>query len=420
MTASATADTLSCAIAGAYAARWARSVARLPGDEAEPAAPWFVDGFAGADLQRAALRGVPTVAGSVAAIRALGEAAAGVRVVLADEDPGLVSRLADALAGTGARVRRPDDVASLQPGEIALVESPFPALAPLLADAIGDAPALVRLAPATARALPWTALHAVAALPAADLLLRFPGEDFARIGAVAGPWADFPPHLRRIAEGCSALLDDPKHSWLAMWRETSRTTGPEAALGAMVERLQSRIATAAAQAVVRTHPVEAEDGRVHLLLSTAHPAHVLELNGAVLDAGGALEPVLDLPAEPEPEPELPATLDLFPLPPPPVEPKPRGPDPAAIAETLHTRHRGTLVSYGDLLAGLADAALTPEQVRSALLLLKRGGRVVYRSLDAADAELDFLLEPTLAPVPRRRAPRRPPSDAPSLFDPPDE
>ncbi|HYR09463.1 MAG TPA: hypothetical protein VEQ60_16880, partial [Longimicrobium sp.] len=54
------AEALSCATVARYAGRWARSVARpasADDDRPEPPVPWFVDGFAGADLQRAALRG---------------------------------------------------------------------------------------------------------------------------------------------------------------------------------------------------------------------------------------------------------------------------------------------------------------------------------------------------------------------------
>lgn len=271
------ADTLACALAGRYAARWARTV--VPAEEGgTPAAPWFVDGFAGADLQRAALRSASIVPAAVAAVRALDAATAGGRIVLVEEDPGLVARLAEELhgIGAGARVRMTADPASAAPGEVALVEAPFAAVAARLAERIGDEPALVRLAPLTARGLPWAALRAVAALPSTDLLLRFPHEDFAKQARFTGPLADLPPHLRRVVEGCSAMLADPRHGWIAAWREAERGGGPDAALAAMVDRLQALLSDIDDERYIHLSRVEGEPVAVHLLLSTPDPARTLE------------------------------------------------------------------------------------------------------------------------------------------------
>jgi hypothetical protein len=333
------ADTLACALAGRYAGRWARSAARLADGAA---APWFVDGFAGADLQRAALRSVSAQPAAVAALQALDAAAEGARIVLVEEDPGLVVRLVEELhgVGAGARVRVAADPAAAAPGEIALVEAPFAAVAARLAEAIGGAPALVRLAPLTARTLPWPALQAVAALPATDVLLRFPHEDFAKQARFTGPLADLPPHLRRLVEGCSALLGDARHGWIARWRAAERDGGADAALGAMVDRLHDMLMDVDDPRYVHTSRVDGAPAPVHLLLSTADPKRTLDLDddsdeddipvhdGVVVDvvtgqdvAGDAVtedppipEPSLledQTPQEPPTPIEPPATLDLF-------------------------------------------------------------------------------------------------------------
>ncbi|MBW3572686.1 MAG: hypothetical protein KY467_16445 [Gemmatimonadetes bacterium] len=448
------AEALSCAIAGRYAGRWARSVARgaSGGEDGAPApAPWFVDGFAGADLQRAALRGATPTAAAVIAVQALDDAAAGrARVVLMDEDPGLVARLAEELEAVGAssRVRIASDPASAEPGEIVLVEAPFASHAHRLAERMADGPALVRLAPLAARSLPWTALAPVARLPAADVLLRFPREDFEKQARFTGPLADLPPHLRRVVEGCSGFLGDARHGWLSAWRQAQREAGPDAALATAVERMQALLA-AGGERFTHALRVEGEGGPVHLLLCSPHAERPLELNGAVADEGVRQKPPprrkpaarakvepprapasLTEPAEPpptdaSPAPEEPraaedatAVLDLFALPAEP-EPEPRGPDLAAFANDLHARHLGARVPVRDLLAGVADSGLAPEQVRAALASLKRAGRVSYRSLDAEGAEVEFLAQPRVA-APRPRRPRKPASGELGLFDEPEE
>jgi hypothetical protein len=428
VTASASPDPelLSCAIAGGYAGRWARAQVRSTepeGEAVEPSSAWFVDAFAGADLQRAAIRGVAVEAGGLASVRAMTDSVDRLRIVLADEDPGLLVRLEDELErlGMGGRVRRTRDVASIQPGEIGLVESSFPALSAGLVDAISDSAALVRLAPLSARALPSTALQTMASREETELLLRFPAEDFHKQARVTGPIADFPPNIRRLVEGCSALLGDGRHSWLSAWRDAVRRDGADAALDEVVDRYRELIVGAGEGRIVRTQRL----GGVHLLLATFNPAHVLELNGAIADGGVDPLPPAVIAAEPEPElePEVveaPIALDLFPVSPPPVEPKPRGADLRAVGDDLHARHRGALVVYRDMLATLADSGLTPEQVREALSILKREGRAAYRSLDAADAEIDFLLEPAAPAPPRKRKPRKVAPGELGLFDIPDE
>jgi hypothetical protein len=521
-------ETLACAVAGGYAGRWARSVARLHprGDAAGAPAPWTVDGFAGADLQRAALRGAAAHPPAAAFLRAADEAfGPAARLVLVEEDPGLLSRVEDELraAGAGDRLRRAADPSDAQPGDVVLVEAPFATVAARLAAAIADAPALVRLAPLTARALPWASLELLADLDAADLLLRVPGEDFARAGRFTGPLADFPPHLRRVVEGCSALLADERHAWLLAWRDALRAEGEDAALAAMVERLRARLGNGGGERVARAARLESAGAAVHLLLTTPHAEHALELNGAVMDGGGA-PPVsakpksaararsaasaplpdapesaasnapaakpakskpadapvaksassapVDAPAakspssapveapaatpaesaaeasveataeqspaprtspaarpastsrahEPAPE-EEPVLLDLFAMPAPPAPEPPRRPDLHAVADELHARHVGRRVPFRELLGDLADAGLAPEQVRTALGLLKRERRAAYRSLDADGAEVEFQDPPAVAPAPPPAPkPRKRPAPLPGvlgLFDDPE-
>jgi three-Cys-motif partner protein len=275
------AETLSCAITGRYAGRWAQSVARPREEDApESSASWYVDGFAGADLQRAALRGTTAQAVAIAAVQALDAAT---RIVLIDEDPGLISRLRQELdrIGLGERVHVAADPAATEPGQIALVEAPFASVATRLASAIGDDPALVRLAPLTARTLPWAALEPIAELAGTDVLLRVPLEDFAKQAHFTGPLADLPPNLRRLVEGCSALLADPRHGWVAAWRTAQRAGGADAALAAVLERMQALLAGVDEDRSTRALPVAGKAGSVHLLLSTPHAAHLSELELAL-------------------------------------------------------------------------------------------------------------------------------------------
>lgn len=466
------AEALSCATAARYAGRWARSVVRpVDEDRADPPALWFVDGFAGADLQRAALRGANVRPAAILAVQALDDAAAGAaRIVLIEEDPGLVARLGELLDGIGAgdRVRLSSDPASAEPGEILLVEAPFASHAHRLAQRIGDEPALVRLAPLAARALPWTALQPVACLASTDVLLRFPREDFEKQARFTGPLADMPPHLRRVVEGCSNFLDDARHGWLLAWREAQRSAGPAAALATGIERMRALLASAGDERFTHVLPVAGKTESVDLLLSTPHAAHAGELTAALADgaarpkppsrrksaapakaeSSAAAEPAppVEEPAAAAPPSDAPAAaaeiiqpagpalpaapaepaaidapaaaLDLF-APAPQSEPEPRGPDPVAFARDLHARHVGATVPVGEVLASAADVGLTPDQVRAALASLKRAGRVSYRSLDAQGAEVEFLAEPR-ASAPRTRKPRAPAPGVLGLFDEPEE
>lgn len=471
------AEALACALVARYAGRWARSVARSASgddDAAEPAALWFIDGFAGADLQRAALRGTSVKPAATLAVQALDEAAAGrARIVLTEEDPGLIARLGEELKaiGAGDRVRASSDPASAAPGEIVLVEAGFASHAHRLAQGIGGEPALVRLAPLAARALPWTALQPFASLASADVLLRFPREDFEKQARFTSPLADLPPHVRRVVEGCSQFLGDARHGWLLAWRQAQRSGGPDTAVAAVVERMQAMLASEDAERFTHTLRIEGKGDPAHLLLSSSSAEHPLELNGALADGGAKPKPTpkrkaaasakpeastereappTAAPEAPSPEaasvavpaeaaappssvappaPEEPpsqaaadepaAVLDLFALDAPAPEPEPRGPDLAAFGDELYARHAGTRVPVRELLASVAESGLAPDQVRAALASLKRAARVSYRSLDAEGAEVEFLAEPRVT-APRPRKPRKSAPDLLGLFDEPED
>ncbi|WP_420127878.1 hypothetical protein [Longimicrobium sp.] len=343
------AEARACATAARYAGRWASGFARpaLGDDDDRPDPPpvWFVDGFAGADLQRAALRGTTIQPAAVLATQALDDAGARARIVLIEEDPGLLARLGELLddAGAGERVRASSDPASAGPGEILLVEAPFASHAHHLAQQIGDEPALVCLAPLAARTLPWSALEPVMDLGGADVLLRFPREDFEKQARFTGPMADLPPHLRRVVEGCSGFLGDARHGWLIAWREAQRSRGPEAALATAITRMQALLAPAGGDRVAYALRVGGTTESVDLLLSTPAAEHLPELDAALADAGTkqkpasrrkparsakpgaqpATEPAAAPPATPAPEasaepPAEPAVADARPI----AEPEP--------------------------------------------------------------------------------------------------
>jgi hypothetical protein len=278
---------------------------------------WRVDGFAGADLQRAALDGAPC--GAVLPDVTVGEE---VRTLLLEEDPGLLARLEAELVRAGRVVRRSADPASCAAGEVVLVEAAFVAALERVLAAVGEAPVLFRLAPLGARGLPWTVLERIAACPGAELLLRLPAEEFVRQGRFAGPLADLPPHLRRTVEACSALLDEPRHGWIAAWRAAERDGGMGAALGEVADRLRLRLESAFRGVVSQVAPA----GEVPLLVAARDADRLAELVASLA------------PPAAEPDPGE-GSLDLFPVaaPPPPQgapRPRPRRTSPTPGAQPL--------------------------------------------------------------------------------------
>jgi hypothetical protein len=511
---------LRAVLAGVVAA-WARSGVSSAGDEPRR---WYVDAFAGAEFAFGAgvARGAGDETRAAAALRAL---EGDVTAVLVDEDPAYLQRIYAELedAVGGERLRGTRDLASLAPGEVTLVESPFAAVSGDVARVTGDGRAFAFLAPPTARALTWDAIRPLASAADATLLVRLPFSDFEKQSRHTGPVADLPGFAKRIVEGCSALLGDARHAWLPAFREAAATGGASAAMSCVVERFSALLADAAPGRIVKPMMLETGDGAcAWLFLVTADPAVAMAANAAVRAAGlrdraAAADPLpmsvdagedrsgdrgspaTSAPAGDEPEiaakatgpkkrgrpkrspagpaaaseatpaaadqpedlasraesvsdaapsvadgtsgepgasnhsraasppsppspasttkrpppPPRPASrapvaeaLDLFPIEPPEQEILDRHrPDAAAIAATLEDRFRGRTVAWQDVLRAFAATDITPDELKKALALLRRGGRAIYRALKANGDEIDFPAEPA-APPPKPARPRR--------------
>lgn len=400
-------------VLAAFAGAWARDAARVIVEEG-PRGIVYVDAFAGAEYVFGV--GDPGRQGpsrAVAAARAVLEAAPEhARAVLVEEDPGLLARLRAELedAGWGGRIQA--DPARLGAGEVALVEADFRNVADVLLAFPEPTRALLWMAPPSARRLPWPLLEAVLGDAGTDLLLRFPHTDYEKQGKFSGPLADLPPFAKRIVEGCSALLGDARHEWVFAWRAAEREGGAGRALEGVVERFRARLENAAEGRVLKGARVASgEDAAAaHLFLVASEPAAALALNAAVQGAGLAdrAASVL-LPPSTEP-PAPPPALDLFGALEAAPEPTRRA-DPAAAAVLLAERHRGQSLPLREVLAGLTDSDLTPDEVRGALGVLRKEGRAVYRSLAQPDAVVIFPEEPVVR-APRRRRP----SEEPDLFE----
>ena len=281
------------ALLAAAVAAWAR---REPADEARSAggAPRrvYVDAFAGAELQfgTGVLREPGEPIRADAAVRALDGACAGAAprpvALFVEEDPAHLQRIYGELedAVGGERLRATRDFASLEEGEASLVEAPFAAVAADVARFAAGAGSFFWLAPATARALPWPSLEALLAFPGATLLIRFPHADFEKQARHVGPLADLPGFARRIVEGCSSLLADPKHAWLPAWRADARE-GMDTAMAGVLERFQALLARAAGERMVKPVALEAADGaRTWCFLVTSDAAVARAVEGDVTAA----------------------------------------------------------------------------------------------------------------------------------------
>lgn len=396
------------AVLPAFAGDWVRAAR----GEAEPPVV-YVDAFAGAEWRFGT--GDPGRSGGARAVSAvLAAADAGAVGVLVEEDPALLARLRADLVqrGQGGRVREGTDAGAAAPGELLLVEADFGAVVDVLAAVPEGGRLLAWAAPPGARRLPGSLLSGLLADPGAELLLRFPVADLLKQGEQSGPLADLPPFARRLVDGCSALLGDERHGWIAAWRATQRTYGEEAALTEALEGFAGRLRRDAGERLVKPVHVAGGRGGERLFLVTRSPEAALALNAAVLAAGagdaGAAPLPEDGPSEPAP------ALDLFPAGQPCAL---RGRmDPAPVlAEHWAARHRGETVPLRELLAGVAASGATLEDVRRALGRLRRSGHAVYRSLRGADAVVGFPEAPA-APVRPRRAARA--HAGGDLFDPP--
>jgi len=106
-------------------------------------------------------------------------------------------------------------------------------------------------------------------------------------------------------------------------------------------------------------------------------------------------------------------LDLFPLEVPEQEILSlHRPDATALASTIHDRFRGQRVAWQDVLRAFAATDVTPDELKKALALLRRGGRAVYKALKGNADEVEFPAHPAGEPKPKARPKaRKTPEDA---------
>ncbi|HEV7590818.1 MAG TPA: hypothetical protein VGO40_22095 [Longimicrobium sp.] len=457
----------------AAVAAWVRPSASGDSQSAEGAPRRvYVDAFAGAELQfgTGVLREAAEPTRAQAAVRAIEEACAGGAPcpisLFVEEDPAHLQRiygdLEDAIGGERLRATR--DFASLAAGEASLVEAPFASVAGDVARFAADGRAFFWLAPATARAMPWTAVEPLLAIRDATLLIRFPHADFEKQSRHVGALADLPAFARRIVEGCSSLLADGKHGWLSIWRTEARDGTAE--LPGVLERFRALLAGAAGERMVK--PIElqsADGGRAWCFLVTADAAVGLAVEGDGV-AGSAVErevapaeptpvprrvraaalrtaaisaptpateaadaaaaipdstrevPHRDVPVEPPPpvpapaapvaEPHPDQVLDLFPDDVAPPTAAPARPEVALGAE-VEARFGSRTVTWGEVLASYAARGVSAEAVKAALRHLRRGGRAIYASIRRDTDEIVFPPEP-VAPAKANRHAKTPVDD----------
>lgn len=269
-------------------AAWARTVEESAEDEPRRL---YVDGFAGAEHQfgSGVRRDPADQTRAAAAVRALdaGDDAPGARAAFVEEDPAHLQRVyqeLEEIAG-GERLRAIRDLASLAPGEVSLVEADLASAAADVVRASAGARPFFFLAPAAARSLPWSVLRPLAAVDGATLLVRLPHADFEKQSRHNSPLADLPGFVRRIVEGCSAMLDDPGHAWLPAWRSAD---GFGAAMEGVGERFHARLDTVAGGRLIRPMRLEAPDGAATwLFLVTPDPAVAGFATDFIVSAAGA-------------------------------------------------------------------------------------------------------------------------------------
>jgi hypothetical protein len=271
---------LRAVLAGTVAA-WAD----LPSAEDEPR--WlYLDAFAGAEFQfgTGVERAADEETRAGVAVRALDSAGAAPPVALfVEEDPAHLGRIYAELEDTagGERLRATRDLASLAAGEVSLIETPFTTVGAEVARFAAGARTFAFLAPPAARALPWDALRQIAAMSEATVLIRLPHSDFEKQGRHTGPLADLPGFARRIVEGCSAMLDDPRHAWLPAWRADA-ASGQAAAMTGVLERFRTLLDGVASGRILQPMDLETRAGaRTWLFLLTPDPAVIHAANAAV-------------------------------------------------------------------------------------------------------------------------------------------
>jgi hypothetical protein len=408
-----------------------------------------VDAFAGAELQfgTGVLRDAWEPTRAEAAVRALDAACAGPApppvALFVEEDPAHLQRIyaeLEEVAG-GERLRATADFASLAPGEVSLVEAPFASIAAQVARFVAGSRSFFWLAPGTARALPWEAVERILAEPGASLLIRFPHADFEKQSRHAAPLADLPGFARRIVEGCSSLLADPKHAWLPAWRADVRD-GTDTALAGVLGRFRALLERAAGARTVRSIPLDADGAHAWCFLVTADEQIAPQVADAatsteIAEIAPTPEPIVEPEREPEPtrkpkgrskpepkpKPEskleskpsaapapLPVAeraarvaeaLDLFPDDVVQGEPEPDRPDPAVLGREIESCFRSKTATWAELQRAFEASDATPATLKAALKHLRRGGRALYETLRRDEDEIVFPAEP-VPPTPAKR------------------
>ena len=370
-----------------YGEAWAREAvrslarARRAGGEARVPGVLLVDPFAGTDYPDRGER-----VGCVGAAATLLRASERAIVALLEEDPAKVEWLRKRLAAAF-----PDAPVAAGPEPatgLNLWEASPAALAGLAGARDRDGATLLLLDPASASQLPLAALRGWMVDPGTDLLLRLPVADLRRLASHGGgPIADLPPRLRRTVEGLSSFLGDARHAWVHQWARGRREDVGAAAAG-FVEAYAER-ARAAGIPVVRRLEVGTDAGVEHLLLCTHRPAGALLLNRVLheLRAEGAL---------PSPRHEggpvryrRRTELALFSDDSTAAEDgRERSVDLHRLAHALGERFAGQSVTWDELVRSHAESDLLAEDLRRALLALRRDGRALFRSL-APDSAIAF-------------------------------
>lgn len=341
------------------------------------------------DVRLLYVEGFPD-AGSVQRIQALPERAS---AVLVEEDPARVAHL----RGLLKRLDRED---------VSVLEADITGAIPVLVERATEVGhALVHLHPPAPGKLPLDTVRVLAAVAGVDFWIRFPHEDLHKLTRFRGSTlADLPPYARRIVEGYSHLLDDPRQGWAAEWRrEAIHPTG--AAEQLVVEKFRDALLAVASSRALKLVELELTAGvSLRLFCMTSDPMRALALNSALEEAG--LDAQVRWPEKrfrrilPAPPP-LAEALDFFygagvSPPKPPV----RELDEKLLADVIDSRFVGRMVPLGDVVRELLGTDVFPDDVRRALRLLRRDGRALYRSLKASDAEIAF---PAVPLGPRARS-----------------
>jgi hypothetical protein len=393
-----------------------------PAEQAESRIRFFVDAFAGSRPGVRAEEGGCAWQAAVREIDWLHADAPGAMLLL-DDDPAEIERLAAGLRGSGA---------PLPPLETALPEAlPDRSGCYLEARSWADmhgriedlvetaAGSLVWIDPPSAAAAPWASCSGIAGASRADVLLCVPAGDLRRLAQHRGmPLSDLPTHVRRSVEGVSAMLGDERHRWVRCWGEHLAQGGVDAAERFVAELVRERFACDAERIVrlVELVPAQPASATVRLVLSTTDPARALEVErilhrlrqAGVLEWSGLHEPDSVVRIEESGE------IDLFRARARNLE---RRVDRAGVAALIRSGFAGRVVSLGELMRAMVGTGLFPEELRQSLSQLRRAGLARYRSLGDPQEEIEVLTEP--APRSRTKRMRRPELE-PDLFAGPQE